>query len=607
MNARHNILVMPSPNSVKAIVCRRASRDMVPLALGAVASLFVFSDTPVIAQQRAPVYGQCANPSTPPDARIFACSAIIQSGRDGGRNLAVSYFNRGAAWLKKQGLDRAIADFDRAISVWPDYPIAYGARASAYLGKIDFDRALSDANDAIRLDPNLAPPYGIRAAVYTERCYLDRAMSEVERSIALNSQLAASYNVRGIIYLRRGVTDRAIDNFDHALRLDPQHAPALVNLGLTYVRKGELDRAIVQFDEAIRIAPKRWTGYLGRGNTYGKKKELDRALADFDMAIRLDPMRAAAYHSRGYVWLQKQELDRAIDDFSKAIRLDARYPAPLTGRGLAYERKGDRDQAFKDFKAALALPLKCGSEKWAHDTATTRLAALSVPATGSTRVLTTGSLSNTQPNLPRPGRNDAPAPIPSQTAPLAQLTSAPPGPLNEVLAEGVGPLTLPGANGDITLDRCYRGPDHLMCAVTALATEARGVSLSYKEIADPKYSDVSNIEAICRIQPGVLADHLKKAKSFDTRWDVLSTEYGKLADCSGLVEESIRNVVLPDMRRGGYIVKSMIDKMRGAVRQVSNTQKEVSALADEIDASKKALTTFQGIRASMCPKRPELN
>jgi tetratricopeptide (TPR) repeat protein len=511
--------------------------------------------------------------------------------------------------LKKQDADRAIADFDRAINAWSDYPAAYAARASAYLGSAEFDRAWSDANNAIRLDPRLAPAYGVRAAVYAERCELDSAMSDVEQSLALNPQLAASYNIRGIIYLRRKDINRAIEDFDHALRLDSQYAPALVNLGLGYVRKNDVERAIIYFDQAVRIAPRRWTGYLGRGNAYAKKGALDRAVTDLDMAIQLEPRRAGPYHSRGYLWLQKADLDRAVSDFSRAIRLDPKYPAPLAGRGLAYERRGEGSQAIQDFKAALALPLKCGSEQWAHDTAKTRLAALMPPSSGFAAPNTPGAAGpNAHPIAPESGGAGRP-PAPNESDASSQLKPVPAKSLTEALAAcnreaaGVAGLTLPDPNGTITLDRCYRGPDHLMCTVQALGTEARAINQSYKEIADPHYSDVANIDAICRIDSGVVASHLEKAKSFDARWEMLSAEYGKLADCSGLVEESLRNVLLPDMRRGGDIVKSMIEKIRGTVRKISDAQKEVSALADEIEASRKALTTFQSLHASMCQRR----
>jgi len=209
-----------------------------------------------------------------------------------------------------------------------------------------------------------------------------------------------------------------------------------------------------------------------------------------------------------------------------------------------------------------------------------------------------------------PGTQPVPPKPPVPAPPIVRPSVAPAKSLTDALAvcnkESEGQFTLQGAGGDIKLDRCYRGTDHLNCKINALVAEARDINQSYKEIADPRYADISNIDAICRIEPGILADHLKRAKSFDSRWDILSAEYAKLADCSTSVEESIRNVVLPDLSHGGDIVKSMIEKIRGAVNRVSESQKEVGALSVEVDASRKALTAFQKIRnnGGMCSRKP---
>lgn len=57
---------------------------------------------------------------------------------------------------EKHNFDRAIADFNVAINVRPDYTEAFNARALAYAGKGDIDRAILDYNQAIRLDPEIS-------------------------------------------------------------------------------------------------------------------------------------------------------------------------------------------------------------------------------------------------------------------------------------------------------------------------------------------------------------------------------------------------------------------------------------------------------------------
>ena len=53
--------------------------------------------------------------TAPPDQAIMACTNLIEGGKLNTRQQAIAYTNRGVAMRKRGGLQRALADFDRAI------------------------------------------------------------------------------------------------------------------------------------------------------------------------------------------------------------------------------------------------------------------------------------------------------------------------------------------------------------------------------------------------------------------------------------------------------------------------------------------------------------
>ncbi len=127
------------------------------------------------------------------DIAIGGCTALIQSGRETGRNLAVSFFHRGRAYYSTQDYDRAVQDFDEAIRLYPSFLNAFFQRGDVYLAKQDYDRAVRDFDEVIRLDPNDA----------------------------------IAFRYRGDVHLAKEDYDRAIQDYDEVLRLDPSDTAAV--------------------------------------------------------------------------------------------------------------------------------------------------------------------------------------------------------------------------------------------------------------------------------------------------------------------------------------------------------------------------------------------
>jgi hypothetical protein len=167
-------------------------------------------------------------------------------------------------------------------------------------------------------------------------------------------------------------------------------------------------------------------------------------------------------------------------------------------------------------------------------------------------------------------------------------------------SESSEPLTLPGAKGKIKLDHCYRGRDHLVCSFNALLTEAKALFNDYSKIVESNYSNLDNIAAVCGITPDDLAADLKSATAFEARFKILKTEYALRANCGSKVEQSLRDMNLPNMVRGPDILKSIVESMQAEIKEVVAVQKQVIEFAEKVDASRKAMTTIQEIHPTIC-------
>ena len=175
-------------------------------------------------------------------------------GSEGDQN-AATWVLQGISKGEQSDFDGAIADFDRAIEMDPDYALAYLNRGNAKSFKGDQEAAIIDFDRAIDLDPGNSEAY---------------------------------YN-RGIARRMRGDHDGAIADYDRTIELDPNHVSAYNNRGTAKGANGDYVGAIADFDRAIELDPNNASAYSNRGMAKSHMDDHDGTIADYNRAIELDP------------------------------------------------------------------------------------------------------------------------------------------------------------------------------------------------------------------------------------------------------------------------------------------------------------------------------
>ena len=166
---------------------------------------------------------------------------------------AETYYLRGNAKYESGLYHTAIADYDVAIRLKPDYAFAYNNRGNAKAALKQYEAAIADYDVAIRLKPNYA----------------------------------GAYNNRGFAKAALGQYFPAISDYDMAIRLKPDYAFVYNNRGNAKAALKQYEAAIADYDVAIRLKSDYAFAYYNRGNA---KALLDRtweAKQDFRNALRL--------------------------------------------------------------------------------------------------------------------------------------------------------------------------------------------------------------------------------------------------------------------------------------------------------------------------------
>jgi TonB family protein len=189
----------------------------------------------------------CSDQKAEVEARIAACTNLLESGDPDEHEKSQILLGRGAAYFQKSDFDRALVDYNEAISNDPHNADAFWSRGNAYWTMVEDKSAFMDFDEAIRLNP--MPAYFLaRASRYISILKSELAIADLTQVIAIDPRFAAAYRSRGVAYGQQKEFDRALADFDHTLQIDPGDTKALTERRLAYDAKGENLKTNADYD-----------------------------------------------------------------------------------------------------------------------------------------------------------------------------------------------------------------------------------------------------------------------------------------------------------------------------------------------------------------------
>ena len=252
------------------------------------------------------------------------------------------------------GLNQAIAYFDRAVAIDPGYALAYAGLADAYTTASDWvlsprealPKAESAARRALEFDDGLAEAHSALAHAQMHEWKLAEAGKEFARALALNPNITSTYFAYAeyLSALRR--YDQAYAEMQKALNIDPLSPEMLFLLGFPLYLNQDYERDVDAVHAAIKAHPDFWPSHMACGYGYLAERRFSESIAEFEKARALNP--DATINLSGLATAQARSGNRAeamkLLAQLKTMRA-AHYVAPFD-IAVVYNALGDRDQAL---------------------------------------------------------------------------------------------------------------------------------------------------------------------------------------------------------------------------------------------------------------------
>ncbi|REJ47589.1 MAG: tetratricopeptide repeat protein [Microcystis flos-aquae DF17] len=243
--------------------------------------------------------------------------------------------------------EQAIASYDKALEIKPDYHEAWNNRGIA-LGNLGrFEQAIASYDQALEFKPDYHEAWNNRGIALRNLGRFEQAIASYDRALEFKPDKHEAWNNRGNALRNLGRLAEAIASYDRALEIKPDYHEAWYNRGVALANLGRLAEAIASYDRALEFKPDFHEAWYNRGNALGNLGRFEQAIASYDRALEINSNYANTYYNKACCYGLQNNVELAIENLQRAINLDVEYQdMAKTDKDFEQIRGDERFQSF---------------------------------------------------------------------------------------------------------------------------------------------------------------------------------------------------------------------------------------------------------------------
>jgi tetratricopeptide (TPR) repeat protein len=269
---------------------------------------------------------------------------------------AVGHYYLGRIGVEGKDLDKAVTNFEKALTLNPAFEPAYVALGSVYEANQQRDKAiavyrryLQSINPRNREIRHHVVRLQIGAKNYEE------ALQELEGMLAEDpGDLDAQLRI-GLIYGEQKNYPKAIERLNNILAARPAELKVRDYLGYLYEESKDYPKAVEAYSMNVKLEPSYFEGHLHLGVLQYRLKQFPSAIEHLQLATKLNPKQPEPHIVLGLAYFQAEQYDFALQAFAEGLRHNPDNADLHFNAGTAYDKLNRFEEVVRSMETALKI------------------------------------------------------------------------------------------------------------------------------------------------------------------------------------------------------------------------------------------------------------
>ena len=287
--------------------------------------------------------------------RVYLDNVTLWQDNVAKNNEAVAHNHLGVA-LAESGQDQeAIAQYEEAVRIKPDYAVAHNNLGNALKRASRPEEAIGQYRKALQSNPNYAPAHNNLGNTLLEAGRVGEAIEHLRQALRIKPNFAAAHYNLGVAEWQEGRVPEAIGHWEEAVRFQPDYVEAHYNLGIALRQVDRAPEAIGHWEQVVRLKPDYPEAHYNLGVTLWQAGRAAEAIEQYEQALRIKPYYAEAHNNLGVALWQAGRATEAIAHYEQALQIKPDYAEAHNNLGLALAQVGRVQEAIGHYEQALRI------------------------------------------------------------------------------------------------------------------------------------------------------------------------------------------------------------------------------------------------------------